>query len=298
MSNTQPRFSLARVRTRAASVPRSGHLVWVMALLFGLLGAHPAMAQFSATEGLSSSGAPQLTAELQPFVWLPATSASIGLNRPPGTDLVVNLPRPTIADVAGSLDGAFSCACLVRYGNWSGEVTVEYVGLHTSEFVAPILPGGTGATLNNHLRVFYIQPGIGYRVLPNSSLSDVSLDLRAGFSYSDVSVSASFAKDRFGGVTRTSDFIQPWIGERLDYYPTPKWRLENTFALTGLGVSGGAVGWNARAGVSYLVAKWFDVSAGYFASQTYKNQTDGPNGEVRNLNLMQYGPYMAVGFRF
>jgi hypothetical protein len=295
MSNTEHRRSIARPDSGA---PRRGavtHLLPALALLLGLLCARPAMAQFSATEGVSSSGAPQFTAELQPFVWLPATSASIGLDRPPGTDLTVNLPRPTIADVAASLDGAFSCACLVRYGNWSGEVSIEYVAVHTSEFIAPILPGGTGATLNNHLSVFFISPGVGYRV---ASSSDLSLDLRAGFSYSSVSVSAAFAKDRFGGVSHDSDFIQPWIGERLDYFPSPKWRLETTFALNGLGVAGGEVGWNARVGVSYLVSKWFDVSAGYYASQTFRDETAGPNGANNNLNLLQYGPYMAVGLRF
>ena len=301
MSNTQLRSSIACDRPEPAPSLPSGagrHLVWALALLLGLLCAQPAMAQFSATEGLSSSGAPQLTAEMQPYIWLPATQAHIGLDRPPGTDVAVNLPRPTIADIAGSLDGAFSCACLVRYGNWSGEVNINYVALHTSEFIAPILPGGTGGTLNDHLSAFYISPGIGYRVLPTSPTSNLSLDVRAGFTYSDVSVSAAFAKDRFGGVSHGYTFVQPWIGERMDYYPSPKWRLENSFALTGLGVDRGAIGWNGRVGVSYLVSSWFDVSAGYYGSQTFRNSTAGPNGENNNLNLLQYGPYMAVGFRF
>jgi hypothetical protein len=300
MSNTKLRSASATtdLAGRPHLVPaasRARHVLWALSFLLGLLCAQPAMAQFSATEGVSSSGAPQLTAELQPFVWLPATNASIGLDRPPGTDLVVNLPRPTISDVVGSLDGAFSCACLVRYGNWVGEVNIEYVAVHSSEFIAPILPGGTGATLNSHLSVFYISPGIGYRV---ASTSDLSLDARVGFSYTTVSVSAAFAKDRLGGISHSSDFIQPWIGERLDYFPSPKWRLENTFALTGLGVAGGEVGWNARVGVSYLVSKWFDVSAGYLASQTFRDETAGPNGANNNVNLMQYGPYVAAGFRF
>ena len=273
-------------------------LAWALAVLFGLLCAQPAMAQFSAREGLSSDGSPRFSTELQPFIWLPHTDAHIGLGNRPGNDLTVNLPRPTIADVVGSLDGAFSCACLVRYGNWSAEVNIEYVALSSSEFVGPILPGGTGGTLNEHLSLFYISPGIGYRVLPTSTTSKLSLDVRAGFSYSEVSVSAAFARDRFGGVSHSTNFLQPWIGERIDYYPSPKWRLENSFAITGLGVDGGAVGWNGRVGVSYLISSGFDVSAGYLGSQTFRNKTAGPNGENNNLNLLQYGPYMAVGFRF
>jgi hypothetical protein len=276
----------------------AGRTLWSLALLLGLLCAQPAMAQFSATEGLSSSGAPQWTTELQPFIWLPATDAHIGLGIPPGTDVIVKLPRPTIANLVAHLDGAFDCNCLVRYGNWSGEVTIAYVALSTSEFIAPILPGGKGAVLNNHLSVFYISPGIGYRILPTNSTSNLSMDLRAGFSYNTIDVSAAFAQDRFGGFSRSRDFVQPWIGERMDYYPTPKWRLENTFAINGLGVDGGAIGWTGRVSAAYLVSKWFDVSLGYQGAQTIRNQTSARSGANNNLNLLQYGPYMAVGFRF
>jgi hypothetical protein len=294
MLNIRLGASIARHPHRGPASP----WLWALALLLGFLCAQPAMAQFSASEGTASNGAPQWTTELQPYVWLPATYAHIGLGNAPGLDPIIKLPRPTIAKVVASLDGAFDCNCLVRYGHWSGEVNIAYVALHSSEFIAPILPGGKGAVLNNHLSVFFISPGIGYRILPTNSTSKLSMDLRAGFTYNTIDVSAAFQQDRFGGFSRSRDFVQPWIGERMDYYPSPKWRLENTFAINGLGVDGGAIGWTGRVSGSYLVSKWFDVSLGYQGSQTIRNQTAARNGANNNLNLLNYGPYMAVGFRF
>jgi hypothetical protein len=39
---------------------------------------------------------------------------------------------------------------------------------------------------------------------------------------------------------------------------SPDWRITTAVALTGLGVDG-AVGWNGRLMVSYLIIRWFDV---------------------------------------
>ena len=268
----------------------------VLALACGIAGAQPALAQFSSQEGFAPDGAPQWRFEIQPFLWLPATHAKIGLGRVPQIDPSFDLPRPTILNLIEGLKGAFSCNCLARYGNWSGEVNVIYVSVDATKPIAPVSPGGAGATLNSDLSVFMIAPGFGYRILHGAK---VSMDARAGFSYNAVSADATYAGSRFAGTAApATNFIQPWIGERLDYYPTPRWRLENAFSLTGLGVDGGAIGWRGQAGVTYLVARWFDVSAGYSASQTFRNRTAGPNGENNTLNLLQYGPYLVVGFRF
>jgi hypothetical protein len=50
--------------------------------------------------------------------------------------------------------------------------------------------------------------------------------------------------------------------------------------------------------VSYLVTKWFDVSLGYAAVQTSRHEDLGPRGENRSVDVLAYGPVVAMGFRF
>jgi hypothetical protein len=280
---------------RAGAYAKLGKLALAaIAGLFSLAVAQPALAQFSSQEGYAS-GAPHWTVEAQPYLWLPATSAKVGLGIAPGLDLS-GTSRPTLANVVGSLKAAVTCDCIVRYGNWSGEVDLSYISLAGTRGFPPLLPGQPQRRLSASTSLFLISPGLGYRIWHTD---DVSFDARVGFSYSQVDASAQFQNtplaQRDG---RSVSFVQPWIGERFDYYPTPRWRLENTAAITGLGVDGGAIGWNARFGVSYLIASWFDVSLGYAASQTERNRTGQITGVNNTINILSYGPYLATGFRF
>lgn len=272
--------------------------VQVAVLGVALLTARPAAAQFSAREGFTTDGAYHWSFELTPYLFLPAVNGTIGLNRPPGFDISVNQPRVTVSQLVSTLNGAFVGYGLARYGNYSAELNVLYVSASQRKTVSPLLPGGPGATLNASVSAVYISPGFGYQVLPTTAASKLALDIRVGFSYSSIDASASFERSIFGGADRSYSFVQPWIGARASYFPTPKWRIELDAAATGLGVDGGAIGWNARLGVSYLVAKWFDVSLGYAATQIERRVGSELNGINRNVNLLAYGPVLAVGFRF
>ena len=280
---------------RAAALVRRGQIVLsALALLFAAVAAPPALAQFSSQEGYAS-GAPHWTFEAQPYLTLPAISANVGLGRAPGLDLS-GTARPTLASVLRVLDAGVTCECVTRYGNWSGEMDLVYASLSGTRGFPPILPGQPQRRLNASIKLFSISPGIGYRVFHTDT---VSLDARVGFAYSQIDASARFLGSPLAERdSKSVNFAQPWIGERLDYYPTPKWRLENTTALTGLGVDGGAIGWNTKFGASYLNNHWFDLSAGYQASQTDRSQTAGPNGQNNTLKVLSYGPYLAAGFRF
>jgi hypothetical protein len=280
---------------RVGAYAKLGKLaLMALAMMFGLAVAQPALAQFSSQEGYAS-GAPHWTFEAQPYLWLPATTAKVGLARAPGLDLSGTF-HPTLANVIGSLNAAVTCDCLVRYGDFSGEFNLSYISLSGTKGFPPILPGQPQRRLNGSVKLFLISPGLGYRIYHNDK---VSFDARVGFSYSQVDANARFLGSPLAerdGVS--TSFIQPWIGERFDYYPTPKWRIENATAITGLGVDGGAIGWNTHIGVSYLITTWLDTSIGYAASQTERSNTPGPNGQNNSVNILNYGPYLAFGFRF
>jgi hypothetical protein len=277
---------------------RSGTALWLAVIVLAALSVRPAAAQFSATEGFAADGQPNWNFEVSPYVFLPNLSATVGLQNPAGFDISVNQNRPTVSKLTSSLTGAFMTDNLVRYGDWSGELNFLYVSGAVTRNVPPILPGGSGATLKATASELLVSPGFGYQVLPITASSQVTLDARAGFTYNSVSAGAGFEQSRFGGVNVSTDFVQPWIGGRLSYYPSPDWRIVTTLAATGLGVDGGTIGWNGRLGASYLITSWCDVTLAYAATQTERNGSLGANGQNRSVNILAYGPVLALGFRF
>lgn len=282
------------LRSRVARTATLAIAVTALASAF----VHPAAAQFSAREGFTADGAAHWSFEVSPYLFLPHIDATIGLAHPAIFDVSVNQQRPTTSKLVSSLSGAFTGDSLVRYGNWSAELDIFYVAASTTKTFPPLLPNGPGASLKADVSGVLVSPGIGYQVLPTDASSQLALDLRAGLSYNSISADASFARSLLGGVSYSTDFVQPWLGARLSFYPTPKWRLTGAAALTGLGVDGGAVGWNGQLKVAYLVTSWADVSLGYAATQTRRYGNAGLNGESRSIDLLAYGPMAAIGFRF
>ncbi len=285
-----------------SATPGSGRLALglaTLALSFGLAGATPASAEFfTPTEGFSDSGAAKPTFEITPYLFLPRVDATIGLNRPAQEDINVSRGRPTIAQVLSKLSFALDCDCLVRYGNFSFETDFIYVSVKNQTHVPPLPPALPEATLNVKSSFYLVSPGLGYRVL--SSVPDkISLDARVGFTYQGASADSEFQFGRFASSgSHYVDFVQPWIGERFDYYPSRRWRLEQTFALTGLGVDNGAIGYNGKLSASYAVSSWFDVQFGFAATETKRNGETLPDGTNRSFRALLYGPVVGFGFRF
>jgi outer membrane protein OmpA-like peptidoglycan-associated protein len=103
-----------------------------------------------------------------------------------------------------------------------------------------------------------------------------------------------------GEVSGSGNFIQPWLGTRIDFIPAPNWRIEVAGLVQGMGVDNGSWGWGASAIISYAINGWFDVDAGYRALNSERNQgnRDTPGAAKRSLDLTAYGPVFGVSFRF
>lgn len=274
-------------------------LFWLLALTACILIAFSngrALAQFSNKDGSAPDGSYRVQVELTPYLWLPALDGTIGLNRPPGTDVSINRARPTVADLVNTLNGAFVGDGLVRYGPWSAELDVDWVSA-TQKKTFPALVDAPEVELKTTDSVLLVSPGFGYRVIPDFAPDTVSLDFRAGFTYFNTSASAAFAQSRLGGASITYDFFSPWLGIRADYFPSPRWRIDLTTAVTGLGADS-AWGWNTKLGVSYLITHWFDATLGYAATGMNRNLSAGLDGSSRAVHLVAYGPVLAIGFRF
>jgi hypothetical protein len=220
---------------------------YLIAMMIGVA-AQPASAQlFSTRDGYAPDGSYRVHVEVTSYLWLPALNATLGLKRPAGTDVSINRPRLTVSKIANSLNGAFVADSLVRFGPWSAELNVDWISAHQSK-TFPALVNAPEAKLKVSDSVVYVSPGVGYQFVPGFAPDKLSFDLRAGFSYFETSASASFAQSRFGGAEVSYSFVQPWLGFRADYYPSPRWRIELAAAVTGLGVDNGVWGWNARLG--------------------------------------------------
>lgn len=249
---------------------------------------------FSTREGFNADGHPTPAFEAALWLYLPAVRANVGLDRPPGFDISIDRSRPTLADVVSSLEFAFDCDCKVRYGDWVGEVTLLYVATKQKTSFPPVPPVLPPAVLNTKVDVLYVSPGIGYRVLRSEH---ISIDARAGFTYAALDTDSEFALGAFSrSKSVTPNFLQAWLGERIDYYPTPHWRIESTAQVTGVGEA--RTGWDAMFAVSYLVNKWVDVTLGYRGSQFNHDEPVAANGAVRSASILLYGPTAAVGVRF
>jgi hypothetical protein len=249
---------------------------------------------FSTREGFDAEGRAKPAFEAELWLYLPAVNATIGLGRPPGVDIGVSRPRPTLADVVSGLKFAFDCECTVRYGDFVGEVTVLYVATKQKTSFPPVPPQLPPAVLNTNLDVIYVSPGVGYRVLRTDH---ISADARVGFTYAALSADAEFALGRFTSSKSVNpSFIQAWLGGRIDYYPTPRWRIEGGAEATGVGEA--EPGWDAKFVVTYLINKWVDVSLGYRGSQFNHDAPTASDGSVRSASILLYGPTAALGVRF
>jgi hypothetical protein len=270
-----------------------------LALSFGLACAAPASAEFfTPTEGFSDNGAAKFTFEVTPYLYLPHSSVTVGLDRPSQQDVTVGRGRPTLAEALAKLSFALDCDCLVRYGNFSAETDFIYVSLKQTTKVPALPPVLPEASLTNKIKVLFISPGLGYRVFSSDSYK-IALDARVGFTYGALTSDSEFQLGQFSrSASPTISYAVPWIGERFTYYPSRRWRLENDFSITGLSANNGTIGYTGRLSASYAVNKLFNVQFGYAVQETHRNPDLRPDGTSHALSALLYGPVVGFGFRF
>jgi hypothetical protein len=160
--------------------------VGICATLLALAGlaSGPARAQlFSNKDGYSADGTYRVQVELSPYVWLPATTGSVGFasaavaNRISGN---FSTSVPSASELADSLHAAFMGAGLVRYGPYSGEIDIQYVDASQSKTVFTG-PNGTVLRINASSSLVRVAPGIGYQVY-SGEVSGIPVSADASYS--------------------------------------------------------------------------------------------------------------------
>src|SRR4051812_31726483 len=91
-----------------------------------LLGVQPARAGVSPQDGYTADGAPKLFIELAPYLWLPASNSQATLRN--DATAAISAGIPSISQLTNVLTGAFMGLGVLRYGPWSAELDIDYIG--------------------------------------------------------------------------------------------------------------------------------------------------------------------------
>jgi len=267
--------------------------------LSGLTSA-PAQAAVSPKDGYAVDGAPVLHFDVVPYLWLPATDAQFVLGN--GAQVDIDNGVPSISSLLHVLKGAFLGAGVARYGHWSGVLDIQFIDAAENKGLPALLPG---VTRNLKMDVSYVRvaPGVGYQIYNGlMGTTPATLDGRIGFSW--LQLDESLKLDQMGpaGNTRISDinhnsgFVQPWMGLTGAVYPWENWRFQVETMVEGFGVSGGSWGWGASALLTWAANDWLNVSAGYRALHTDREEPS--SAKIRSVDVTAYGPMVGVGFSF
>ena len=252
---------------------------------------------FSTKDGFNPDGTYRVQVELMPYVWLPAVSGSAHL----GTSTVdVARGIPSAAQLKDTLTGAFIGAGLVRYGLLSAEIDIQYVSARQSRTLPPDILGRSRSVTESG-SLTRVAPGIGLTAASGEIAGiPAMLDMRAGVAWFQWDAKVEANRDLFGGASAGDTFIQPWLGTRASFFPTPRWRVELAGMVQGLGLDGGSWGWGASALASYAITDWVNVTLGYRALDSSRAEGTGqyPLPDRRSLSLLAYGPFIGFGFRF
>ncbi|PPQ27860.1 hypothetical protein [Rhodopila globiformis] len=268
--------------------------------VFLLLGLLPARAEVSPQDGYTKDGAPQIHIELAPYLWLPASNAQVTLGN--GATAAASAGVPSLSQLANVLTGAFMGVGVLRYGPWSGELNIDYVGASQNKGLPPDVLGRP-RSLTIDVSTVRVAPGIGYQVF-NGFVGGIpaTLDGRVGFAW--FSASSTLDLDRIGllgrerviGISQSGDFTQPWLGLRGAIYPSPRWRFMLEAQGQGFGVSGGSWGWQVSAIGTWAATSWLNLNAGFMALHESGNLD--ASRAVKAFNATLYGPVLSVSFTF
>ncbi|HEX2943265.1 MAG TPA: hypothetical protein VHO91_19590 [Rhodopila sp.] len=259
-----------------------------------------ARAGVSPQDGYGPDGTPRLRVEIAPYFWLPATNAQVTLGR--GATANINAGMPSISQLSSVLTGAFLGMGRLRYGPWSAELDIDYIGASQDQALPPGLLG-ISRSLQLSANTVRVAPGIGYQVF-NGPVGGVpaTLDALAGFSWFTTTSTLNldqfgpFGRERTTSVSASGAFTQPWLGLRAAIYPAPRWRFELSAQGQGFGVGGGTWGWQVAAIGTWAATNWLNLNAGFVA--LHEAGLLAPSRVIKAVDTTFYGPMLSVSFTF
>jgi opacity protein-like surface antigen len=230
--------------------------------------------------------------ELTPYLWASAMKGE--------TKVFPHVPKVKVdssfSDILDSLDMGFMGAFEARKGRWG--ILVDAIYMNVSDAATAVRTGPEDAavlaTANANLRAKQAMVGVGaaYRF----SEGPTAVDAIGGLRYSHISVEARIDATFFGAAgtairKSTEDWVDPYVGMRVQHPITPRWTLVGYADIGGFGV-GSDFTWQAAAGANYALSRDVTAKFGYrYMSVDYDK--GGFMYDVANSGL-----YAGVGIRF
>ena len=197
-------------------------------------------------------------------------------------------------DLADRLDAALSLSIELRKRNYGIYGDFGYM-----KFSADA-SGPNGSSGDADLKFIVANAGGFFRLADTGGETPFILEMTAGLRYwyvgTHLELTGPLGREvDAGDIKRLYD---PVIGLRLTEYLSPKLHMDFAGDVGGFGISSDSsdLTWSAGGLLSYDIARWFTLSAGYKALAIDKS--DGSGTSEHGVDLIMHGVMLAAKFTF
>ena len=233
--------------------------------------------------------------EVTPYFWGAGMRGDVQLGSLPKISTDVSF-----SDILDVLDFGIMGAFEARKGRWGMLFDAIYMDLAMDATASRTGAGPVGASAtadaNLEMKQTLLAAAASYRAVEGRS----PVDVFGGLRYVKIEASADINASFFGPVATTSgavsrsgdvDWVDPYIGVRIQHPITDRWTLVGYGDTGGFGV-GSDFTWQALAGVNYHFSKSVSGKLGY----RYLSVNYDKDGFL--YDMATYGAYLGVGIRF
>jgi opacity protein-like surface antigen len=268
---------------RRSRLQKLGVLLGALLLMLGTVA--PARAQSAA------SPSENWQFEFTPYLWATGMKGDVQGRNLPKTSVDMSF-----TDIVDVLDFGIMGAFEARKGRWGFLTDAIYMKVSDSATAIRTGAGPIGATLTATadvtLKETLLSGAVAYRALEGKS----PLDVIGGLRYVKIEVEGRIDASLFaqnGSVSRSGnkDWVDPYIGVRVQHPFAERWTLVGYADIGGFGVASD-ITWQVALGVNYEFSK---TVSGKFGYRQLKWDYD-KNGFL--YDMKDEGVYLGVGIRF
>lgn len=276
MKHAQPTKRNVVRRTRIATLAVAGGL---------LFGATPAGAQSS------GSASANWNYEFTPYLWGAGMKGTVQSGSLPATNVDMSF-----TDIVDVLDFGLMGAFEARKGRWGLYLDAIYMKVSDSATVSRTGAGPLGATLTATANITLKQSMLAAAAMYRVSGGPSTVDVLGGLRYNKLDVEAAADFTLLGLAASRSrsgdkDWVDPYIGVRLQHALSDRWKFEGYADVGGFGV-GSDLTYQVIAGFNYTFSKSVSAKMGY----RYLNADYDKGGFVYDMKMD--GLYLGVGIAF
>ena len=198
-------------------------------------------------------------------------------------------------ELTDHLDASFALGLEARKGRFGLYTSAGYM-----KFSADA-EGPRGGEADFELKILIADAGVSYRLVHVEGEHPFVLEGIAGVRYwntkTELEISGPLGNEIVDD-DDSKDLFDPIVGLRGSQYITRKLHLDFQGDIGGFGISDESadLDWSAAGLVSYDVARWLTLSAGYKALAL--DMEDGSGSSKKGLDIIMHGVLIAAKFQF